>query len=107
MNRRITWAAFALCLAILATVVEAHMALKKTEPAERATITAPPAAITLWFTQKPDLAVSRLVAGNHHLCAKMKRPDESRQQLEPHIPIRARRDGLEHQRQQMQVPARP
>jgi len=61
MNRRISWAAFALCLAIFATVVEAHMALKKTEPAERATVTAPPPAITLWFTQKPDLTVSRLL----------------------------------------------
>jgi methionine-rich copper-binding protein CopC len=51
----------ALCVAIFAAVVEAHMALKKTEPADRATVTAPPAAVTLWFTQKPDLAVSRLV----------------------------------------------
>ncbi len=60
MNRRLSWAAFALVAAVLVAVVEAHMALKNTEPADGSTVTTPPAAVTLWFTQKPDLAVSRL-----------------------------------------------
>lgn len=61
MNRRVSWAVLALLVAALVASVEAHMALKKAEPADRSTITAPPSAVTLWFTQKPDLAVSRVV----------------------------------------------
>jgi len=60
MNRRVSWAVLALLGAALVASVEAHMALKKAEPADKSTITAPPAAVTLWFTQKPDITVSRL-----------------------------------------------
>ncbi len=60
MTRRITWALPVLLAALIVAGVQAHMALKKAEPADHATITTPPAAVTLWFTQEPDLAVARV-----------------------------------------------
>jgi methionine-rich copper-binding protein CopC len=60
MNRRVRWAVLSLVVAAFAASVEAHMALKKAEPADKSTLNAAPAAVTLWFTQKPDLTVSRV-----------------------------------------------
>jgi len=39
----------------------AHAELERTDPADNAMLTAPPAAVQLWFDEKPDLAVSSIV----------------------------------------------
>jgi methionine-rich copper-binding protein CopC len=41
-------------------LVSAHMKLEKSEPAEGATVTTPPASVQLFFNEAPDLAVSKL-----------------------------------------------
>ena len=48
---------------LLAAVAGAavHLALSKSEPANAATVAKPPAAITLWFTQRPNIKLTRLV----------------------------------------------
>jgi methionine-rich copper-binding protein CopC len=40
--------------------VSAHMKLEKAQPAADAAVTAPPPHIQIWFTQKPDLNVSKM-----------------------------------------------
>jgi methionine-rich copper-binding protein CopC len=47
-------------VAALSAPASAHMALSKSAPADKATLTVAPTQLQLWFTQKPDLAVSRL-----------------------------------------------
>jgi methionine-rich copper-binding protein CopC len=44
-----------------AAIVSAHMKLEKSEPAQGATVTAPPASVQLFFNEAPDIAVSKLV----------------------------------------------
>jgi len=46
--------------ATLGTVLLAHAKLEKTEPANGATLTAPPPQIQLWFNEKLDAAVSKI-----------------------------------------------
>jgi methionine-rich copper-binding protein CopC len=60
MTRRIGWALPLLLVALAVSGLQAHMALKKAEPANGATIATAPTTVTLWFTQEPDLAVSRV-----------------------------------------------
>ena len=51
-------------LTLAATAVSAagrHLALVKSEPANSATLIRAPKAITLWFNQKPNLKLTRLV----------------------------------------------
>ena len=43
-----------------AALVSAHMKLEKSEPAEGATVSAPPSSIQLFFSEAPDLKVSKL-----------------------------------------------
>jgi methionine-rich copper-binding protein CopC len=43
-----------------AAVLSAHMKLEKSEPAEGATVTAPPSSVQLFFNEAPDLKVSKL-----------------------------------------------
>lgn len=60
MNRRVR-PALAIVLALgLAATVSAHMKLARSQPDANATLSAPPAAVKIWFTQMPDAAVSRL-----------------------------------------------
>jgi methionine-rich copper-binding protein CopC len=47
--------------ALLAAPAWAHMALSKAAPSDKATVTVAPTQVQLWFTQKPDMAVSRIV----------------------------------------------
>jgi methionine-rich copper-binding protein CopC len=46
--------------AALGTVLLAHAKLEKTEPANGATLTAPPPHVQLWFNEKLDAAVSKI-----------------------------------------------
>lgn len=49
------------CALVLLTVsLAAHMALQKADPARDATVTATPKHVQLWFTQKPDLKVTKI-----------------------------------------------
>lgn len=47
-------------LLLAAVTLSAHMKLAKTLPADGSAVTASPAELRLWFTQSPDLKVSRL-----------------------------------------------
>ena len=47
-------------LALSATNVSAHMQLIKTSPEDGVNLSKPPQSITLWFTQEPDIAISKL-----------------------------------------------
>ena len=52
----------ALTLAALMSVPAwAHMALSKAAPSDKTTVTVAPTQVQLWFTQKPDMTVSRIV----------------------------------------------
>jgi methionine-rich copper-binding protein CopC len=51
----------ALVVALVAAPAWAHMALSKAAPSDKATVTVAPTQVQLWFTQKPDMAVSRIV----------------------------------------------
>jgi methionine-rich copper-binding protein CopC len=42
------------------TMLVAHMKFAKSTPAAESTISAPPAAIQVWLTQRPDVTVSKL-----------------------------------------------
>ncbi len=44
----------------LATILQAHNKLNRTEPKDGAMLGAPPAHVQLWFEEKPDPAVSML-----------------------------------------------
>jgi methionine-rich copper-binding protein CopC len=46
--------------AAVGTVLMAHAKLEKTEPANGATLTAPPPHVQLWFNEKLDAAVSKI-----------------------------------------------
>lgn len=50
----------ALLLTFSASVASAHMKINKTAPEEGSTQSKPPEHIQLWFTQAPDLAVSKV-----------------------------------------------
>ena len=50
---------FAVVLALGASL-HAHMKLAKSSPPDKAVVTLPPAVIQMWFTQAPDLKVSKL-----------------------------------------------
>lgn len=60
-----------LCVAAL----NAHMALAKSMPAADSTITAPPAGIQVWFTQTPDVKVSRLTLTGPSGAVKLNAPE--------------------------------
>jgi hypothetical protein len=60
MNRKVVGLAFALVGIALAAVLQAHMKVEKTEPANGATLSAPPPHVQLWLTQKPDMTVTKL-----------------------------------------------
>jgi methionine-rich copper-binding protein CopC len=49
----------ALAIALVA-VAHAHMKVEKTDPAEGATLSAPPPHVQLFLTQKPDLKVTKI-----------------------------------------------
>ena len=49
------------CALVALTVsLSAHMALEKADPARDATVAATPKHVQLWFTQKPDLKVTKI-----------------------------------------------
>ena len=51
----------AACALVALTVsLSAHMALQKADPARDATVTATPKHVQLWFTEKPDLKVTKV-----------------------------------------------
>lgn len=50
----------AIFIVAAAALVSAHMKLEKSEPAEGATVSAPPSSIQLFFSEAPDLKVSKL-----------------------------------------------
>jgi len=58
MSRRVL-SVMAVGLALSSTVL-AHMALSKSLPAKDAVVASKPARVQLWFSQGPDLAVSKL-----------------------------------------------
>ena len=61
MNRQILGFASALVVAVaFAAVLHAHMKVEKTEPADGATVSAAPAAVQLFLTEKPDLKVTKV-----------------------------------------------
>jgi methionine-rich copper-binding protein CopC len=61
MARRGTHALLSVVLVAASGVaLLAHMKATRTEPASNATVTAAPARIQVWFTQAPDIKVSRL-----------------------------------------------
>jgi methionine-rich copper-binding protein CopC len=45
----------------MVTLTEAHAKLEKTEPAANATVTAAPTSVQLWFSEAPDLKVTKVV----------------------------------------------
>lgn len=45
---------------LVPSVASAHLALRRSEPADSASLVAPPRSITLWFTVRPQLSFSRL-----------------------------------------------
>ena len=47
--------------ALMSVPAWAHMALSKAAPSDKATVTVAPTQVQLWFTQKPDMTVSRIV----------------------------------------------
>lgn len=47
-------------LCLLAAAPQAHSKLKRTAPAANAVLQAPPASVQVWFSEVPDLAVSKL-----------------------------------------------
>lgn len=51
----------AIFVTLLAVPAWAHMALSKAAPSDKATVTTAPTQVQLWFTQKPDMAVSKIV----------------------------------------------
>lgn len=61
---RMGWIRRALLAAVatvaVTTLVQAHTHLEKSEPADGATLTAAPAAVQLFFNEKPDLKVSKV-----------------------------------------------
>jgi methionine-rich copper-binding protein CopC len=44
----------------LPVLTQAHAKLEKTVPADKAALTAPPTSVQLWFSEKPDAAVSKI-----------------------------------------------
>ena len=59
MSRRVL-SVIVLGVALSSTVLLAHMALSKSLPAKDAVEASKPAKVQLWFSQKPDLAVSKV-----------------------------------------------
>jgi methionine-rich copper-binding protein CopC len=49
-----------LLAALAVTPLFAHMKLEKSEPAADATVSAPPAHLKIWFSESPDVKVSKL-----------------------------------------------
>ena len=52
--------AVALSAVVLSVIVQAHAKLEKSEPADKATLSAPPAHVELWFNEKPDVKTSKI-----------------------------------------------
>ena len=50
----------ACALVALTVSLAAHMALEKADPARDAAVTVTPKHVQLWFTQKPDLKVTKI-----------------------------------------------
>ena len=62
---RVVRRAFAACAAVAlmlmgATTIEAHMKLEKSEPAANAVVAAPMPHVQIYFSEAPDLKVSKL-----------------------------------------------
>lgn len=63
MHRRLRLlrvASIAIGALMVPSVASAHLALRRSDPDSTARLVRPPAAITLWFTQRPQLGFSRL-----------------------------------------------
>ena len=66
IRRRFFRAQFVVTFALLLAPVSAfptstfHLALKRSEPAKDSSLDHAPTAITLWFTQKPEMAVTTI-----------------------------------------------
>jgi methionine-rich copper-binding protein CopC len=61
MRFRASWVLGFVMTALLAGPAWAHMALSKAAPSDKATVTVAPTQLQLWFTQKPDTKVSRVL----------------------------------------------
>ncbi len=48
------------CALVLSVIVQAHAKLEKSEPADKATLSAPPPHLQLWFNEKPDVKTSKI-----------------------------------------------
>jgi len=62
MNRKTFFVGLAILALLwpLATFVQAHMKIEKTQPADGTTVSAAPTSIQLFVTEKPDLAVTKV-----------------------------------------------
>jgi methionine-rich copper-binding protein CopC len=62
MKSRLVQSAAAIALAAVfgAPLLRAHAALERTDPKDGAMLTASPAYVQLWFSEKPDLALSSI-----------------------------------------------
>jgi len=61
MTRRILVGGIMLLALVSAgALVRAHAALQKTEPAANATVTKAPTSVQLWFSEAPDLKVTKV-----------------------------------------------
>jgi methionine-rich copper-binding protein CopC len=49
-----------LLIVAFSVLAEAHAKLEKTVPADKAALTAAPTSVQLWFSEKPDVAVSKI-----------------------------------------------
>jgi methionine-rich copper-binding protein CopC len=59
-KNRLASALFALLLLGLATAAYAHFKVSKTEPADGAVVDRPVRDLRIWFSQEPDVALSKL-----------------------------------------------
>lgn len=62
MNRKTFFVGLAILALVvpLATFLQAHMKIEKTQPADGSTIAAAPASVQLFVTEKPDLKVTKI-----------------------------------------------
>lgn len=61
LSRGIVSVLFVACALVALTVsLGAHMAMEKADPARDITMTVAPKQLQLWFTQKPDLKVTKI-----------------------------------------------
>jgi methionine-rich copper-binding protein CopC len=60
MKRHLTATLAIVITLTLGTALSAHMKFDKAAPAAKSTVTAPPTSIQVWFSEAPDLKVSKL-----------------------------------------------